>query len=127
MLENAPRTSEEALEVLRKEAKYRKSPHYLTLTKQYVSNNKCPPHLLINKAAQIAALKSSGYTSKADVIEQYVYVVRRMTLEQRSEIFFLAANDKLFKPYRAMIGESIITNLVNRKNAITKFTDVSLD
>lgn len=74
-------------------------------------NNKCPPHRLINRAAQSAALKAFGYEITPEVVAQYVFIVRRMSREERSEIFFLAANDKLFKPKVCKLGSSIVTDL----------------
>lgn len=68
-LDYAPSNSEEALEVLHKEAKFRKSPHYVNFTKKLVTDNKCPPHKVINRFAQIAALKECGYEISKKVIE----------------------------------------------------------
>ena len=51
-----------------------------------------------------------------------------MTKEARSEIFFLKANDTLFKPNRCRKGESIVTQLLTKKDKKElNFTDIDLE
>ena len=50
-----------------------------------------------------------------------------MSREERSEIFFLRANDTLFKPKVNSLGESIVTSLMDRENQDAKFTDIEID
>jgi len=72
-------------------------------------------------------LKSCGYEINPEVIKYYCNVVKRMTREARSEIFFLKANDSLFKPHACKVGDSIVTQLTNRQKKHLKFTDIPLD
>jgi|TARA_B110000285_G_C14609620_1_gene374344 hypothetical protein len=51
LMQDAPQTPDQALTVLRKEAQYRKSPKYIQLTQEFVMNNRCPSHTIINRAA----------------------------------------------------------------------------
>jgi hypothetical protein len=55
--------------------------------------DRSPPHKLINRVAQSQALKDCGYEVTPEVVCQYIRIVRRMSRERRSEIFFLKAND----------------------------------
>ena len=51
-----------------------------------------------------------------------------MTKEVRSEIFFLKANDSLFRPHKCRIGDQIVTQLFTKKEKKeVKFTDISLN
>ena len=51
-----------------------------------------------------------------------------MTKEARSEIFFLKANDTLFRPNRCRVGDSIVTPLFSKKlKKEMNFTDIPLD
>ena len=61
LLSNAPSNAEEALKVLRKEAQFRLKPQFLATMKDLLKNGRCPPHSLINRAAQTSALKACGY------------------------------------------------------------------
>jgi len=72
-------------------------------------------------------LQRAGYGFGPVEIRAYQNFVTTMSVEDRAEIFFLAANDKLFKPNLNSVGSSILTNLYSRDKQVCKFTDVPLD
>ena len=119
---DAPCTNAEALQVLRKEAQFRKSPKYIELTKNFIKNYKSPPHLVINRAARASALKDCGYDSSEGIVKQYIYLVRRLSRQERSEIFFLKANDDLFRPNVSKVGDKLDTSLVDMDKKEVKLT-----
>ena len=47
--------------------------------------------------------------------------------EQRKDIFFLRANDILFHPHLNPVGNSLITDLIDKEGNICEFTDVDLE
>jgi hypothetical protein len=97
------------------------------MTKDLMMNGRCPPHRLINRAAQTSALKSCGHEVTPEVIKQYIYVVRRMSKIERAQIFFLKANDDYFKPNSCRLGQKIITTLKNcQSHKDGAFLDVKL-
>jgi len=50
-----------------------------------------------------------------------------MSKEDRAEIFFLKANDLLFKPNLNPVGTSIVSTLFKMDHSEAKFIDVPLD
>lgn len=60
-------------------------------------------------------------------LEKYREIVREMPLDKRSEIFFLKANDVLFKPHINPVGINIVTPLHELNGSKEKFVDVTLD
>ena len=100
---NGPASAEEALEVLRKEAAYRLGKEYLALTAPYIKKMMTPP-IRFDKEVQQKALIDCGYGTSQRVLNQYRSIVSSLTRAQRSEIFFLRANDMFFKPLVNPIG-----------------------
>ena len=50
-----------------------------------------------------------------------------MKVEDRQEIFFLAANDKYYKPHLNPLGKSIVTDVYKKDHQKSKFTDMPLE
>lgn len=70
------------------------------------------------------ALRNCGYEVSTQHVEDYRKFVREMSVEDRSEFFYLKANDQLFRPNLNVIGKSIVTNLVTRDFKDARFTDL---
>ena len=119
-------TVEKALVVLRYEAELRTGKEYQTKTKDLISRNKSLPKEL-HRDVRIKALKHCGYDTTPESREIFRLFMRAMTKEDRAEIFFLKANDLLFKPYLNPVGKSIVSTVFNKDNCEARFTDVSLD
>ena len=96
-LMNAPKSTDDALKILRMEEAARSSDEYINQTKKYIKNQTCPPRDLDIKL-QRQALMDCGFSSDTRSVYQYQSLVASMTAEQRSEISFLKLNDELFKP-----------------------------
>ena len=60
---------------------------------------------------QKEAMKKAGYDDTEDALAQYRRLVTSMTVEERKDVFFLKANDMLFKPWVNPVGKSIVTEL----------------
>ena len=50
-----------------------------------------------------------------------------MSKEDREEIFFLKANDKLWRPHLNPIGKTLVSKLFKKDGCEARFTDVPLD
>lgn len=122
----APTNVQDALKVLRKEVEMRTSQTYLTATKKHIDKNECPP-AVYDQEVQERALDFYGYQYDAKGLEKYRSFVKNMSVKDRSEIFFLKANDDLFKPEINPNGNSIVTALCELKGSRTKFTDEPLN
>lgn len=60
---------------------------------------------------QKEAMKLAGYDDSEAALAQYRKLVTSMSVEERKDIFFLKANDMLFKPWVNPVGRSIVTDL----------------
>jgi hypothetical protein len=119
-------TVEQALVVLRYEAELRTGKEYLCKTKDLIARNKSLTKEL-HRDVRINALKHCGFNAAPESRELFRLFVRAMSKEDRSEIFFLKANDLLFKPYLNPVGTSIVSTLFNKDHCEAKFTDMPLD
>ena len=96
-LTNAPKSTDDALKVLRLEEVARHSDEYINRTQKYIKDQACPPRDL-DQNLQRQALIDCGFSSDTRSVNQYQSLVASMTAEQRSVISFLKLNDELFKP-----------------------------
>ena len=95
---------------MRIEAKKRLSKEYLSKTATYLKKMLTPP-MEFDKVAQQEALAECSFGTSQQVLNQYRSIVSSMTSDQRSEIFFLRANDMFFKPTVNSVGKSIVSEL----------------
>ena len=62
-----------------------------------------------------------------EVVSRYQKMVKNLSVNRRKEIFFLAANDKYYKPHMKPLGKSIVTDIYKKDHQKAKFIDVPLD
>jgi len=85
------------LPVLRTEAALRlKEDHLLKVGSMY-DEGVVPPVALCEEPEK-KALEAHGYEACGTWLEAYRFAARLLSEEQRDEIFFLRANDRLFRP-----------------------------
>jgi len=107
---NAPAAS--WMDVLRTEASLRLSDNYLTQTRQYFDSGLAPPQILDEEAERQALLAHGFDGDDPEVVETYRRVARELPVEQREEIFFLKANDKLFRPRAIQFGHTLKGSII---------------
>lgn len=85
------------------------------------------PDEAIDEQAEKDAIAQAGYPSDRPTLIAYRNLIRNMSTEKRSEIFFLKANDDHFYPRKIgkQIGKSILTELES-EDGKKHFTDVAL-
>lgn len=88
--------------ILRTEAYLRLSDDYINQTRVYFDAGLPPPESL-DVAVEMQALQLHGFG--ADTMHEYRAAARALSLDERSEIFFLRANDKLFRPRAELVGK----------------------
>merc|ERR1711904_614925 len=93
---NFPKTVEDALRVLKREAKMRMEPEYIEKLKVYIQSDQVPPDT-IQEDLQYTALKEEGFSSNFLALDAYRKYVRQMSIEDRKDIWFLRVNDEMFK------------------------------
>jgi hypothetical protein len=91
------------LPVLRTEAQLRLSSDYINSTRQYFDRGEPSPESL-DQEVEVKALEKNGYT--AEHLGLYRNAARLLSHEEREEIFFLRANDRLFRPFVQLEGKS---------------------
>jgi len=107
---NAPASS--WMDVLRTEASLRLSEHYLSQTRKYFDAGQAPPESLDVEVERQALLAHGFDGDDAEVVEIYRRVARELPVEQREEIFFLKANDKLFRPGAIQVGHTLQGSMI---------------
>ena len=100
---NAPQSKEDAYRVLDNEVRLRKSDDYINQTRAYVLKDLAPP-IEIDVQMQKQAMKDAGYDDSEEALSQHRQIVTTMSTEERKDVFFLSANDKLFKPHVDPVG-----------------------
>lgn len=98
------------LPILRTEALLRLSDDYITKTQTFYDSCSMPPGEL-DEDVEARALKMHGLT--LDDVASYRDAASSLDLEQRADIFFLRANDRLFRP-RADLGGKKLHGTVHR-------------
>mmetsp|Transcript_36306 Transcript_36306/g.87332 ORF Transcript_36306/g.87332 Transcript_36306/m.87332 type:complete len:333 (+) Transcript_36306:40-1038(+) len=107
---NAP--SSTWMDVLRTEASLRLSENYLGQTRLYFDAGLAPPQTL-DEEAERQALVAHGFDGDDPaVVETYRRVARELPVRQREEIFFLKANDKLFRPGAIQVGHKLKGDMI---------------
>lgn len=99
------------LPILRTEAALRLSHEYLEKTGAYYDEGYAPPSAL-DEAAERKALIAHDIEASDTWIEAYRFASRMLPQSQREEIFFLRANDKLFRPKVDVIGQELRESVV---------------
>lgn len=98
-----PKSSEPwCMPILRTEAYLRLSEDYINQTRVFFDAGLPPPESL-DVAVEMQALRLHGFG--AETMHQYRAAARSLSLEERSDIFFLRANDKLFRPRAELVGK----------------------
>ena len=98
------------LPILRTEALLRLSEQYIAATAKYYDAGSAPPAFL-DEEVETKALQLHGLT-KGDAV-QYRKAASSLDVEDRADIFFLRANDKLFRPDVQLQGKQL-SGLVHR-------------
>jgi len=94
------------LPVLHTEARIRLSPEYIAATSVHFNQGRAPPEAICEQAEQ-QALEQHGIPATPEWIQAYRFAARMLTKEERSEVFFLKANDKLFRPGVDLPGRAV--------------------
>ena len=98
------------LPILRTEALLRLSEDYIAQTQRFYDSGSMPPGEL-DEEVEAKALRMHGLA--LDDVPSYRHATCNLTIEQRKDIFFLRANDRLFRP-RAAWGEKKLQGTVHR-------------
>jgi len=92
------------LEVLRTEAALRLGSNYISKTREYFDRGVPVPEVL-NAQVEAQALMAHGLNPRDPaVLDQYREAARVLPEVEREEIFFLQANDKLWRPNAPSLG-----------------------
>lgn len=92
--------------VLRTEARLRLSDAYITATSTFFDACAVPPAYL-DEAVEAEALRLHGAEPTRQNLEAYRCAARALPARLRAEVFFLRANDLLFRPCRAVLGRRL--------------------
>jgi len=111
------------LPVLRTEAALRLEETYLAKTAWFFDQGLAPPAGL-HEAVERAALEAHGIESSDHWVEAYRVAARNLHTSLRQEIFFLRANDRLFRPKVYLPGQKLEGALLTPKLAPTSFQQV---
>mmetsp|Transcript_14269 Transcript_14269/g.32431 ORF Transcript_14269/g.32431 Transcript_14269/m.32431 type:complete len:261 (-) Transcript_14269:297-1079(-) len=98
------------LPVLRTEAMLRLDESYLTDVGRFFDEGLTPP-IDLCEAVELAALEAHGL--KPGMLDAYRFAARSLSKDERSEIFFLRANDELFRPKAKVVGEFLTGDLLD--------------
>jgi len=113
------------LSVLRTEASLRREESYLERVGEYFDQGLTPP-IAICEEVEEAALRAHGYDPTV-MLEPYRFAARSLSEAQRGEIFFLRANDELFRPKAAVLGAAVSGEVVNCQLQTVNCKDVLFD
>uniref|UniRef100_A0A7S4SQS9 Uncharacterized protein n=1 Tax=Alexandrium monilatum TaxID=311494 RepID=A0A7S4SQS9_9DINO len=92
--------------VLRTEALLRLSPPYISATRSFFDSGSVPPAYL-DEAVELQALQVHGFEASEESLRSYRSAARDLLPEVRAEIFFLRANDRLFRPCAEVLGRRL--------------------
>lgn len=98
------------LPVLHKEAELRLQDGYILEAAAFFDKGLVPP-MALDEAAELQALEAHG--KDASWIEAYRFGARMVPREQREDVFFLRANDRLFRPRVELQSRSLEGTLVD--------------
>lgn len=90
--------------ILRTEALLRLSDPYISATQVFFDAGGVPPPYL-DEAVELQALQMHGVDPTKENLDTYRAAARELPLDTRAEIFFLHANDQLFRPYVDLRGQ----------------------
>ena len=111
------------LPILRTEALLRLSEDYITKTQAYYDSGSMPP-AQFDEEVEAEALKLHGLT--VDHVRSYREAASKVPLEQRSDIFFLRANDRLFHPRAEVAGKKLTgtAHRVDGEGGVVEMQDI---
>jgi hypothetical protein len=100
------------MQILRTEARLRLEPEYITFTSVYFDNNAVAP-VELDEYVEAQALREHGLLPRSLLPHQaaarlaaYRVAARVLPQRYRDEIFFLRANDALFRPCAQIVGRA---------------------
>eukprot|EP00440_Ansanella_granifera_P074599 gb/GFBE01080958.1/.p1 GENE.gb/GFBE01080958.1/~~gb/GFBE01080958.1/.p1 ORF type:complete len:386 (+),score=91.22 gb/GFBE01080958.1/:1-1158(+) len=111
------------LPVLRTEAALRLEEAYLEKTACYFDDGLVPP-IDICEAVEKKALGTHGIAATPSWIEAYRFAARMLSKEQRQDIFFLRANDEMFRPKVELMGKVLEGSLLSMAAQLTGLQEV---
>lgn len=100
-----------ALAVLHREAVLRREEVYLGKARPYVLNGEVPP-VELDQDVQAEALQRAGQSTDQRTVQAYQARVRRLRKSDRSQYFFLKANDTFFHPHINVVNKILSGPLV---------------
>lgn len=108
----SPQTEPWCMPVLRTEASLRLGPEYITLTSAFFDASAVSP-VHLDEAVEAQALREHGLLPSTLLpdcavgrLEAYRAAARALPQRYRDEIFFLRANDALFRPCAEVVGRT---------------------
>lgn len=110
------------LPVLRTEAQLRLQDVYLSKVGSFFDNGLVPP-VDICEEVETQALQKHGYEGD-HWIPAYRFAARMLPKEARQEIFFLHANDKLFRPQVQLLNQALQGEVINADHCGVKLEEV---
>jgi len=106
----SPPTEPWCMQILRTEAKLRLGPEYITSTSAFFDASAVSP-VHLDEAVEVQALREHGLLPStllpyhvAGRLKAYRAATRSLPQRYRDEIFFLRANDALFRPCAKVVG-----------------------
>ena len=82
------------------------SSPYINITQASFDAGGVPPASL-DEAVELQALELHGLDTTQQNLDSYRVASRQLSLDARSEIFFLRANDRLFRPCVQLINQPL--------------------
>jgi hypothetical protein len=108
--------------VLQTEAALRQSPEYIKKVGKFYDKGLVPP-MDFEEELERRALKEHGYSDETWV-QSYRFAARMLSKEQRSEFFFLRANDRLFVPKVELIGCALEGQILDGQMRSAQCSDI---
>lgn len=113
MASASPSAEPWCMPILRTEAALRLAPEYISSTSAFFDAGAVSP-VYLDEAVEVEALRQHGLLPSrllphcvAGRLEAYRAAVRALPQTNRDEIFFLRANDALFRPCAAVVGRTL--------------------
>ena len=72
-------------------------------------------------------MKKFGFKPNFQTLNKYRHAVKSMSTEERNDYFFLAANDRYFKPDVSPVGKNVNIKLESDKPGLDTFTQIDLE
>ena len=100
--------------MLKLECDYRQQDWYIDACKETLARKEVPDSIMDDQAQQ-RAIHDSGFALSEESINTYRRIVVDLSIKEREPYFFLAANDKYFRPWAKPVGNKLDMPLYTRE------------